>query len=99
MKELFDDRTKSANSSQFGPSQAQALETAFTVFYKLALSISFFLRNASLFHVDQYISKELGHAFADLLTVVTDVTVHYRDEIYGRASHLIISSIEALTRH
>ena len=59
---------------ELGPNQAQALEKSFAVFYKLALSISFFVRNRDLFRADDRIRKELGHAYGELLTLVTNVT-------------------------
>ena len=66
-----------------GPGQAAALERAFGVFYQLGLTLSFFLRNHRLFSVSGEIRQELGHAYADLLTFVTDVTVYYRKRSKG----------------
>ncbi|KAI9817884.1 MAG: hypothetical protein M1827_001003 [Pycnora praestabilis] len=63
---------------EMGPSHAAALERAFGIFYRYGLTISFFLRNRQLFTVSEEIRQELGHAYADLLTLVTDVTVYYR---------------------
>ena len=73
-----------------GPSQASALERCFGVLYKLGLSLSFFLRNRDLFTVNGEIRQELGHAYADLLRLVTDVTVYYRKQSKGEC-HSIIS--------
>ncbi|KAL9111836.1 MAG: hypothetical protein Q9187_007863, partial [Circinaria calcarea] len=55
----------------------RALTSAFAVFYQLGLSLSFLLRNRVLFQVNEYIRRELGNAYADLLTLVSDVVIYY----------------------
>ena len=68
---------------ELGPKQAEALEKSFAVFYKLALSISFFIRNHGLFSASGSIRTELGHAYTELLALVADVTIFYQAEIRG----------------
>ena len=70
---------------QLGPSNAQALETTFSVFYKLGLSISLLLRRNTLLTATEYLRCEVGYAFNDLLLLVRDVSLYYRAKLLGAA--------------
>ena len=74
---------------KLGPSNAQALETTFGVFYKLGLSLSFFLRHESLLHIDSHIRMEMGHACNALLILVREVSIYY----YSRISSISSSEV------
>ena len=60
-----------------------ALERAFTLFYNSGLTLAFFSRNHQLFGGSEEIREELAHAYADLLVLVTDVTVFFRKRSNG----------------
>lgn len=62
---------------------AQALGVMFGGFYKLKLSISFFLRHNVLLHLNAHLRNEVGYAFKDMPILVSDVTVAYRNKIRG----------------
>lgn len=66
---------------QLGPTNAQALDTTFGVFYKLGLSLSFFLRHKDLLYANAHIRMEVGQAFNALLKLVRDVGIHYHVRI------------------
>ncbi|KAI4179544.1 MAG: hypothetical protein L6R41_007781 [Letrouitia leprolyta] len=68
---------------QLGPSNAQALETTFSVFYKLGLSISLLLRRNTLLTATEYLRREVGYALNDLLLLVRDVSLYYRARLLG----------------
>ena len=70
-----------ANSAKLGPSNAQALEKTFAVFYELGLSISVLLRHDNLLHANEDIRVEVGQAFNDLLMLVRDVSIHYYTQV------------------
>ena len=72
-----------ADLLKLGESNAEALEVTFGAFYKLGLSVSFFLRNDHLLHVNAHLRNEVGHAFRDLLNLVSDAAVTYRNKIRG----------------
>ncbi|KAL8834428.1 MAG: hypothetical protein Q9170_003750 [Blastenia crenularia] len=71
---------------QLGPSNAQALETTFSVFYKLGLSISLLLRRNTLLTATEHLRYEVGYAFNDMLLLVRDVSLHYRIRLLGQAT-------------
>ncbi|KAL9029307.1 MAG: hypothetical protein Q9196_002433 [Gyalolechia fulgens] len=70
---------------QLGPSNAQALEMTFSVFYKLGLSISLLLRRNTLLTATEHLRREVGYAFNDLLLLVRDVSLYYRARLLGSA--------------
>lgn len=89
-------------SQQLGAKNAEALEASFGVFYKLGLSMSFFLRNKRLHHINSKVRDELAHAYADLTTLVGDVAIYYRKRISGKAlsysagdSNLIVTELSS----
>ncbi|KAF4630298.1 hypothetical protein G7Y89_g7843 [Cudoniella acicularis] len=66
---------------ELGPGNSQAIETAFAVFYKIGLSLSFFYRHHELLSSTSKIRTEVGHAYSDLLILVRDVSLYYRTRI------------------
>lgn len=70
---------------QLGPENDQALEPTFNAFYKLGLSLSFFLRHNDLLSSDAHIRSEIGEAFNDMLVLVSRVSIHYKKIIRGLA--------------
>lgn len=66
---------------ELGPSNAQALDKTFAVFYELGLSISVLLRHDNLLHADEDIRMEVGQAFNDLLMLVRDVSIYYYAQV------------------
>ena len=71
----------SADPAKLGPSNAQALDKTFAVFYELGLSISVLLRHDNLLHADENIRVRVGQAFNDLLVIVRDVSIHYYAQV------------------
>ncbi|MCJ1395329.1 hypothetical protein MMC18_008490 [Xylographa bjoerkii] len=71
---------------KLGPGNAEALETTFGVFYKLGLSLSFFLRHNKLLSVTENIRREVGQAFNALLMLVRDVGHIYYVRITGMST-------------
>ncbi len=70
---------------KLGHGNAQALEVTFGAFYKLGLSISFFLRNNTLLYANAHLRNEVGYAFRDLLSLVGEATIIYRHRIRGES--------------
>lgn len=70
-----------ANNVQLGPGNAQAIETAFAVFYKVGLTLSFFLQHNELLSSTSHLRTEVGQSFNDLLILVRDVSLYYRSRI------------------
>ncbi|KAH8670231.1 hypothetical protein BGZ60DRAFT_375664 [Tricladium varicosporioides] len=66
---------------ELGPGNAQAIETAFGVFYKIGLSLSFFSRDQELLSCNSKIRTAVGHTFSDLLQLVRDVSLYYHARI------------------
>ncbi|MCJ1420615.1 hypothetical protein MMC32_006973 [Xylographa parallela] len=75
---------------ELGPGNAEALETTFGVFYKLGLSLSFFLRHNKLLSVTENVRREVGQAFNALLMLVRDVGHVYYVRITGMSTIEVI---------
>lgn len=84
-----------------GHTQAKALERAFGVFYRLGLTLSFFLRNGGSFNAGGEIRQGLGQAYADLVMLVVDVTSFYRSKSKGTSvlTDLQANELTVLCRH
>lgn len=88
-----------AEQEQLGPGNAEALETTFGVFYKLALSLSFFLRHEELLTVNAKIRGDVAHAFNALLNLVREVTVTYYGRIIGISAHGLTLDFNSVFGH
>ncbi|KAL8811713.1 MAG: hypothetical protein Q9200_001576 [Gallowayella weberi] len=68
---------------QLGPENAYAFETTFAEFYKVGLSIAFLLRRNSLLTASEHLRSEVGKFFDNLLVLVRDVSLFYRQNLLG----------------
>jgi hypothetical protein len=75
-----------SNRQQLGPDNAQALEVTFGVFYQLGLFVSIFLRHNKLLYVNSHVRVEVGSSLNDLLTLVQEVSIHYRIALINNSS-------------
>ncbi|KAL8686524.1 MAG: hypothetical protein Q9224_005422, partial [Gallowayella concinna] len=68
---------------QLGPENAHALEATFAEFYKHGLSIAFLLRRTTLLTASEHLRSEVGKFFDNLLVLVRDVSLSYRNLLGG----------------
>lgn len=68
-----------ANKSQLGLDNSQAIETAFEVFNRQALSLKFLFDNYKF--LDPNVRLDIDHGFHELLVLVQDVTLRYHRQI------------------
>lgn len=61
-----------------GPEHADALDKIFGVFYKMSLTLASILRHSALFITNDATQDEIHKAYAELLTLVVDVTTTYQ---------------------
>lgn len=66
-----------------GHENAAALEKAFELFYQFGLDLSPLLQRADLFHESRAIMEDLGKAFADLLQIVTGVSITFYQAVHS----------------
>ena len=62
---------------QLGPPHADLLEVVFGILFQMSLEIPVLLRNRKLFGDSEEIKHELAVAYAEILMVVCEATVHY----------------------
>lgn len=79
--------------TQLGHENAAALDTAFTLFYKIGLEITPLLRREDILMASPQIIENVSRAFSDMLTIVADVVIAY----YG-AIHNLHHSQQASTK-
>lgn len=60
-----------------GPEHSDALDKIFGVFYKMSLTLASILRHSALFITNDATQGEIHKAYAELLTLVVDVTTTY----------------------
>ncbi|MCJ1467798.1 hypothetical protein MMC07_006423 [Pseudocyphellaria aurata] len=63
---------------QMGPDHADALDKIFGVFYKIALTLASILRHNALFITNDATQDQIYKSYAELLTLVVDVTTTYQ---------------------
>jgi hypothetical protein len=59
------------------------------MFWKLGLSLQFFLRHKDILSANSRIRREVGHAFNALLTLVREVSIYYHARIAAITSNEI----------
>lgn len=68
----------SFNSQQMGPEHSDALDKIFGVFYKMGLTLASILRHGALFVTNDATQDQIHKTYAELLTIVVDVTTTYQ---------------------
>jgi len=68
---------------ELGHENASALERAFTLFYHFGLELSPLLRRHDLFTKSHSIKEGLGRAFADLLQIVTGISITFYQAVHN----------------
>lgn len=76
----------SSDNHQMGPEHADALDKIFGVFYKMSLTLASILRQRNLFITNDATQNEIYKAYAELLTLVVDVTVTYQKQSRCRST-------------
>ncbi|MCJ1265779.1 hypothetical protein MMC22_005659 [Lobaria immixta] len=71
---------------QMGPEHADALDKIFGVFYKMSLTLASILRHSALFITNDATQDEIHKAYAELLTLVVDVTTTYQKRSKSKSS-------------
>ncbi len=66
------------DNHQMGPQHSDALDKILGVFYKMSLPLTSILRYSSLFAEDDTTQEQLVTTYAQLLTVVVEVTTTYQ---------------------
>jgi hypothetical protein len=88
-----------ANRPQLGTESLGAIETAFEVFYKAGLSLSFFLQHNELLFFNSHIRTEVGQAFNDLLNLVREVTLYYSIQLSAISTEVVLDFNSLFGRH
>ena len=73
---------------QLGPPHADLLEVVFGILFQMSLEIPLLLRNRKLFGDSEEIKHELAVAYAEILMVVCEATVHYIKTKRGTTHHM-----------
>lgn len=90
--ETFTEESGSATNFVFGQcllllnlghENAAALEKAFNLFYQFGLDLSPLLQRADLFNESRAIMEDLGRAFADLLQIVTGISITFYQAVHS----------------
>lgn len=61
-----------------GPEHSDTLDKIFGVFYKMSLALASILRHSRLFITNDATQDQIHKAYAELLTLVAEVTTTYR---------------------
>ncbi|KAF2130419.1 hypothetical protein P153DRAFT_314293 [Dothidotthia symphoricarpi CBS 119687] len=72
-----------------GHHNSEALDKAFSVFYKFATSFSFVLHRSELLAATPEIQEQLCLLYTDLLSLVTDVAIKFYKTVNGMTSDVI----------
>lgn len=89
--------SSSAASIGFGHAQlllelthdnSEALDKAFSVFYKFAMSFSSVLHRLKLFNATPEIEEQLCMLYSDLISLIVDVAIKFYKAVNGKSSFL-----------
>ena len=80
-----------------GPGQIGLLTKAFSLFHKLGLSISLFLRKDIASGTTSEVRRELALAYSELVQITSHVNAHYRVQAYGTCNFNIPSGLQSST--
>jgi hypothetical protein len=72
---------------------SEAIEVAFETFYKVGLSLFFFLQHNALLSANPHIRTEVGQALNELLVLVRDVSFYYRTRLSSSEVSIDFSSV------
>ena len=78
-----------------GPGQIGLLTKAFSLFHKLGLSISLFLRKDIASGTTSEVRRELALAYSELVQITSHVNAHYRVQAYGTCEINIIFGLQS----
>ncbi len=76
-----------------GPKQSDILEAVFSVLFKMSLEIPIFLRHRQSFAANDAVKHALAFAYAELLMVISDATVHCMKQKQGTENTQSLSAI------
>jgi hypothetical protein len=65
---------------------SEALDKAFSVFYKFAMSFQSVFRRSELLAATSEIREQLCHLYTDLIALVVDVAIKFYKTVNGRFS-------------
>jgi hypothetical protein len=85
-----------ANFHQLSHNNSEALDKAFSVFYKFAMSFSSVLHRSELLAATSEIREQLCMLYTDLLSLVVDVAIRFYKTVNGE-SNSIHRQLELLT--
>lgn len=73
---------------QLSHDNSEALDKAFSVFYKFAMSFSSVLHRSELLSATSKIREQLCMLYTDLLSLVVDVAVKFYKTVHGKSSKI-----------
>ncbi|KAK4696787.1 hypothetical protein P7C71_g1188, partial [Lecanoromycetidae sp. Uapishka_2] len=71
---------------KMGPKQSDILEAVFSVLFKMSLEIPIFLRHRQSFAANDAVKHALAFAYAEMLMVISDATVHCMKQKQGASA-------------
>jgi hypothetical protein len=72
-----------ANRTQLSHSNSEALDKAFSVFYKFAMAFSSVLHRSELLAATSEIREQLCLLYTDLISLVVDVAIRFYKTVNG----------------
>ncbi|KAH0165473.1 hypothetical protein KCU67_g4718, partial [Aureobasidium melanogenum] len=83
---------------ELGEANASALNTTFSIFYKLGLSLSFLASHQAQLSLSTDVREDVSRAFRDIHLLVFDVASHYQGSVRGLSHGAVTLDFTSLFR-